>query len=217
DPRRARCIRRRPLQARAAQEGAAQRALRGCQGAGRRDRCRTAAMSASRGTGQRFSLARWSRRKLQAAAQAAPATPPVATPTAAPSPASAAPELPAVESLTLSSDFTAFLRPEVDDNLRRAALKQLFRDPRFNIMDGLDTYIDDYTQADPIAPDVLADLLQRGFGSPDAPDDAPAAGPAAAAAAAAEPAPPMQPIAASSPQPGAGAPSADGRVPAPRE
>ncbi len=45
--------------------------------------------------------------------------------------------------------------------LKRAALKQLFRDPRFNVMDGLDTYIDDYTQADPIAPDVLADLLQR--------------------------------------------------------
>ncbi len=70
-----------------------------------------------------------------------------------------------MESLTFSSDFTAFLRPEVDDNLRRAALKQLFRDPRFNIMDGLDTYIDDYTRADPIAPDVIADLLARGFGA----------------------------------------------------
>ena len=69
-----------------------------------------------------------------------------------------------MESLTFESDFTAFLRPEVDDKLKRAALKQLFRDPRFNVMDGLDTYIDDYTKADPIAPDVLADLLQRGFG-----------------------------------------------------
>src|SRR5205807_492932 len=48
---------------------------------------------------------------------------------------------------------------------KRAALKQLFRDPRFNIMDGLDTYIDDYTKADPIPPDIVADLLQRGFGS----------------------------------------------------
>jgi hypothetical protein len=69
-----------------------------------------------------------------------------------------------VESLTFESDFTAFLRPGVDDKVKRAALKQLFRDPRFNIMDGLDTYIDDYTKADPIPPDILADLMQRGFG-----------------------------------------------------
>ncbi len=162
-------------------------------------------MSASRGTGQRFSLARWSRRKLQAAAQAAPATPPVATPTAAPSPASAAPELPALESLTLSSDFTAFLRPEVDDNLRRAALKQLFRDPRFNIMDGLDTYIDDYTRADPIAPDVIADLLSRGF--PAAPEES---APPPVGAAPIEPAPTalpsaLLPVA----QPGSGAPAVE--------
>jgi len=69
-----------------------------------------------------------------------------------------------VESLTFESDFAAFLRPGVDDKVKRAALKQLFRDPRFNVMDGLDTYIDDYTKADPIPPDMLADLLQRGFG-----------------------------------------------------
>jgi hypothetical protein len=126
-------------------------------------------MTARRSSGQRFSLARWSQRKLEAAAQAAPAAaPPASTPaptTAAPTPA----ELPPVESLTFDSDFAAFLRPEVDDQVKRAALKQLFRDPRFNIMDGLDTYIDDYTQADPIAQDVLADLLQRGlFGAPPA-------------------------------------------------
>jgi hypothetical protein len=75
--------------------------------------------------------------------------------------ASAQSELPPVESLTFESDFTAFLRPEVDDKVKRAALKQLFRDPRFNVMDGLDTYIDDYTKADPIPEDVLTGLLQR--------------------------------------------------------
>ena len=124
-------------------------------------------MITRRGSGPRFSLARWSRRKLEAA-QVAPPAPPASVPApgaGAPAPA----ELPPVESLTFSSDFTAFLRPEVDDQVKRAALKQLFRDPRFNVMDGLDTYIDDYTQADPIAPDVLADLLQRGlFGAPEA-------------------------------------------------
>src|SRR5208283_4330514 len=143
-------------------------------------------MTRASGPGPRFSLARWSRRKLQAA-KAPPATVPTVptTPTAPSAPAAApsaavAVELPPVESLTLASDFSVFLRPEVDDKLRRAALKQLFRDPRFNIMDGLDTYIDDYTQADPIAPDVLADLLQRGFGvTTEAGDQARAGEPAA--------------------------------------
>jgi hypothetical protein len=129
-------------------------------------------MSRPRVPGPRFSLARWSRRKLQAANPEPPAVPAGTAPAAEP-PAPAAVELPPVESLTFASDFTPFLRPEVDDQVRRAALKQLFRDPRFNIMDGLDTYIDDYTQADPIAPDVLADLLQRGFGTlPDVRGDA---------------------------------------------
>jgi hypothetical protein len=91
---------------------------------------------------------------------------------------SVAVELPPVESLSFDSDFTAFLRPDVDDKIKRAALKQLFRDPRFNVMDGLDTYIDDYTKADPIPPDMLAGLLRRFAGN------APDAGPAPAVAAA---------------------------------
>src|SRR5436190_2546188 len=129
-------------------------------------------MTAKGGGAERFSLSRWSRRKLAAAAEA-PAPAPASAPAVVPAPAtapgvltpSAALELPPVESLTFDSDFTAFLQPGVDDKVKRAALKQLFRDPRFNIMDGLDTYIDDYTKADPIPPDIVADLLQRGFGS----------------------------------------------------
>ncbi len=175
-------------------------------------------MSAPRGSGPRFSLSRWSRRKLEAA-KPTPVTAPAAAPAVAP-PAPAAAELPPVESLTLASDFTAFLRPEVDEQVRRAALKQLFRDPRFNIMDGLDTYIDDYTQADPIAPDMLADLLQRGFGaSPEAAD--PAAGGVSAAPGAASPAdaapsalPEASAAVLSSAQPAPAAPSAGVGVPA---
>lgn len=133
-------------------------------------------MTTKRETGERFSLSRWSRRKLDAtpgapasaAAIPAPATPAhaAAAPSAPATPAKI--ELPPVESLNFDSDFTAFLRPEVDDKIKRAALKQLFRDPRFNVMDGLDTYIDDYTKADPIPPDMLADLLQRFGSAPDA-------------------------------------------------
>jgi hypothetical protein len=113
---------------------------------------------------ERLSLARWSRRKLAAALETAP--PAASSPTAAsPSPTVASPtaavpasavELPPVESLTFDSDFTAFLKPGIDPAVKRAALKQLFRDPRFNVMDGLDTYIDDYTKAEPISQDLLA-------------------------------------------------------------
>jgi hypothetical protein len=42
-------------------------------------------------------------------------------------------------------------------------LKQLFRDPLFNIMDRLDTYIDDYTKADPIPTDMLNMLLHSRY------------------------------------------------------
>jgi hypothetical protein len=115
-----------------------------------------------------FSLARWSRRKLASAldpatpsAAAAPTVPAAATAAATPSSAAAAAPLPPIESLSFESDFTAFLKPGVDPTVKRAALKKLFRDPRFNVMDGLDTYIDDYTKADPIPKDMLADLLER--------------------------------------------------------
>jgi hypothetical protein len=130
---------------------------------------------------ERFSLGRWSRRKLDAARTApadatrtalVDATPTISAPSPALATTTAPVELPPVDSLTFDSDFTAFLRPEVDADLKRAALKQLFRDPRFNVMDGLDTYIDDYTKADPIPEDMLAGLMQR-FVNASLPDEPP--------------------------------------------
>jgi hypothetical protein len=140
-------------------------------------------MSAKPVQGDRFSLRRWSQRKLEAAradvqTPAQPAPPAVdasaaQTPTGtahsaleradstSASSQSANADLPAVESLTIDSDFAPFFKPQVDESIKRAALKQLFRDPRFNIMDGLDTYIDDYTQPDPIPSAMLEDLMQR--------------------------------------------------------
>lgn len=67
-------------------------------------------------------------------------------------------ELAPLESLSFESDFGAFMRAKVDEGVRRAALKKLFSDPRFNIMDGLDVYIDDYSKEDPIPPGMLAQL-----------------------------------------------------------
>jgi len=115
-----------------------------------------------------FSLRRWSRRKLDAAREtpaAVPlaATPAVEAPVGAPPATAVAPpaaELPPIESLTLESDFTVFFQPQVDEALKRAALKQLFRDPRFNIMDGLDIYVGDYTKSDPIPDHILQQLVQ---------------------------------------------------------
>lgn len=100
-------------------------------------------------------LSRWSRRKQ--AARAAPPAPAAAPPANAPA-ETAAPPLPPVESLTPDSDFTAFLHPKVDEGLRRAALKKLFSDPHFNVMDGLDTYIDDYSVSEPIPEAMLQQL-----------------------------------------------------------
>lgn len=108
-------------------------------------------------------LSRWSRRKHEARREPDPS--PAATP---PAPAEAAPvappvaeaPLPPVESLTPDSDFTGFMKPEVDEGLKRRALKTLFQDPHFNVMDGLDTYIDDYSKPDPLPEGWLAQLKQ---------------------------------------------------------
>jgi hypothetical protein len=122
-------------------------------------------MSDSSDDSTRFSLSRWSRRKHEVArARTTPEAPPpaasipVAAPAVvAPAPAPAAP-LPPVESLTIESDFSQFLAPKVDETIKRAALRKLFSDPHFNVMDGLDTYVGDYTQPDPMPEGMLAKL-----------------------------------------------------------
>lgn len=78
-------------------------------------------------------------------------------------PEAALPELPPIDSLTIDSDFSPFMQKSVDESLRRSALKKLFRDPRFNIMDGLDVYIDDYSKPDPIDPAVVRTLVQARY------------------------------------------------------
>lgn len=72
-----------------------------------------------------------------------------------------APKLPPIETLTADSDFTPFMRVGVDPELRREALKKLLHDPRFNVMDGLDVYIDDYTKTKPIEPSLARELAAR--------------------------------------------------------
>lgn len=108
-------------------------------------------------------FARWSRRK----AETAPAAPPdvvadasLAIPAAEPGEVAVKPPptLEDVAALTADSDFKPFVARGVDEAVRRSAMKKLFTDPHFNIMDGLDIYIDDYSKFEPIPPEMLAQL-----------------------------------------------------------
>ena len=65
-------------------------------------------------------------------------------------PAAPAPTLDDVQSLTPQSDYTPFMARGVTSDVKNAAMKKLFTDPHFNVMDRMDVYIDDYSQPDPI-------------------------------------------------------------------
>jgi hypothetical protein len=57
-------------------------------------------------------------------------------------------------------DFSAFMKPGIDPAVQQAAMKKMFSDPHFNIMDGLDIYIDDYSKPDPIPLEMLKRMVQ---------------------------------------------------------
>ena len=127
---------------------------------------------------------RWARRKANPADEPAPEAPAAAGVTAPPGVAAQAqvqrrepepverdpvqrdpvqperplPTLEDVARLTGDSDYSAFVARGVDKSVQRMALKKLFADPHFNVMDGLDIYIDDYNKVAPLAPDMLAAL-----------------------------------------------------------
>ncbi len=63
-----------------------------------------------------------------------------------------------VACLTPESDYSGFLATGVDEAVKRSALKKLFTDPHFNVMDGLDIYVGDYSRPDPMPPGMLAAL-----------------------------------------------------------
>ena len=65
--------------------------------------------------------------------------------------------------LTKDSDFKPFMAGDVTPDVRNAAMKQLFADPHFNVMDGLDIYIDDYSKSDPIPEAMLRQMTSAKF------------------------------------------------------
>ena len=131
-------------------------------------------------------LSRWSRRKARSRAESvvvepavveprvptpAPLAPAASLPEAAaadPAPAghaqagqvapAPAVELPDLDLLGEDSDYSAFLTPGVDADLRKRALRKLFSSPKFNVFDGLDTYRDDYTSFPALGSVVTADM-----------------------------------------------------------
>lgn len=73
------------------------------------------------------------------------------------------PTLQDVQRLTPQSDYTRFMQSDVDPQVKNAAMKKLFADPHFNVMDGMDVYIDDYNKPDPLPASMLRKLASAQF------------------------------------------------------
>lgn len=102
-------------------------------------------------------LRRWSERKLQAKAPPPIVEPVVESPLGQLTDA----DMPAIESLSEEADYSLFFFPKVSDTLRRQALHKLFHSPRFNVLDGLDDYQDDYTQFAALGSVVTQEMRHR--------------------------------------------------------
>jgi hypothetical protein len=87
------------------------------------------------------------------------------------------PTLDDVQALTAESDFTRFAARDVAPEVKNAALKKLFADPRYNVMDGMDVYVGDYSKPDPIPDQMLRRLAAAAtlklFDEPSEPTAAP--------------------------------------------
>lgn len=126
-------------------------------------------------------FSRWSRRKVQVrTGEPLPPEPPppvavvapvaVVLPVASVEPAVAEPAEPPpaltlddVARLTPESDYSAFVGKGVSSDVRNAAVKKLFTDPHYNIMDGLDIYIDDYSKPSPLSAADMAKMVGAQF------------------------------------------------------
>ena len=97
------------------------------------------------------------------------AQPPHPTPTGAveapPETAEPAPvlSLDDVKALTAESDYAPFVSRAVSPEVRNAAMKKLFTDPHYNVMDRLDIYIDDYSLPDPLPASMLRQMASAKF------------------------------------------------------
>ncbi|MFU8821891.1 MAG: DUF3306 domain-containing protein [Gammaproteobacteria bacterium] len=117
-------------------------------------------------------LKRWSRLKADSALRPEAAAVPAPLPEggAAPAPAETQAEsepetlppgdedMPPIETLGEDSDFSGFMSPRVSADLRKQALRKLFRSPKFNVISELDDYIDDYRNFPALGDIVTSDM-----------------------------------------------------------
>jgi hypothetical protein len=74
-----------------------------------------------------------------------------------------APTLDDAKALTIESDFKPFMVSNVSPEVKNAAMKKLFTDPHYNVMDMMDTYVDDYSKSDPIPESMLKEMVSVKF------------------------------------------------------
>jgi len=114
-------------------------------------------------------LSRWSRRKLDPGGTQCGEHAPEVDPGVTPVPSRYAAEtepteppsddaMPPVESLREDSDLSGFFSPRVSEQLRRLALRKVFHTARFNVVDGLDDYAEDYTKFEALGDIITADM-----------------------------------------------------------
>lgn len=70
-------------------------------------------------------------------------------------------DMPALDSLDESSDFSGFMSSGVSDRLRKQALRKLFSSAGFNVRDGLDDYDEDFTNFEGLGDIVTSDMKHR--------------------------------------------------------
>lgn len=73
------------------------------------------------------------------------------------------PTLDDARALTTESDFKPFMAKNVSPEVKNAAMKKLFTDPHYNVMDMMDTYVDDYSKPDPIPESMLREMVAVKF------------------------------------------------------
>ncbi|MEY4317025.1 MAG: hypothetical protein RI902_833 [Pseudomonadota bacterium] len=118
-------------------------------------------------------LSRWSRRKAdvrEGRVVVEEVRTPVASPPTTPSNAAnkaqhdqasqPVPTMEDVQQLNADSNFASFMSSKVAPEVKNAAMKKLFADPHFNVMDGLDIYIDDYGIPDPLPAGMLEQMTR---------------------------------------------------------
>jgi hypothetical protein len=74
-----------------------------------------------------------------------------------------APTLADVQALQADSSYAPFVARDVAPEVRNAAMKKLFTDPHYNVMDGLDIYIDDYSVPSPLPAAMLRQMASAKF------------------------------------------------------